>query len=169
MRPFSFTTISRSQHIAVKRWLKVSILLMSACFCMLICVGIPEYILNKKLLAQHQELRQIIASRTPIETSGSLQTTILKIESLKKKSSHTLSLLKHIQSICAQDSTLESLAIKHNDIQLTLAAQNTHTLVTLADSLAQHALTKGMHISCLEPKDQRMIATLKSNPMIRNS
>lgn len=169
MRQFSFTSFSRSQHRAIARWITVSIVLIGGCGAILLCVSAPEYFVYEKLTTHYAELKQATSARTPAKIDPHAQLAVTKIESRKKKSHHTCTFLKQVRSLCSADCSLESLLIKHDDIQLTLAAPHTHTLVALADSLNQNSLCMGMHISCLEPKEQRMVATLKTHQQIKNS
>lgn len=169
MKPFSFTNISRTQHVAVTRWLRVSSAMTGLCIAILLCISATEYFLNKNITMHHQQLQQAIHARTTPALDPNMQLMITKVESRQKKSKHPLALLKHIQSICKEDSCLESLHLKHHEMHLTIAAKNTTTLMAMAGTFADQSPYKNVHISSLEPKEQRMIATLKCVGEIKNT
>lgn len=166
MKPFSFTNISPARHMAITRWLRISSLITTICIVLLVCISVPEYLLSKNNALHHKELQRATSARASATAlDPNVQLAVTKIEARQRKAKNSVALLKHIQSVCKEDSTLESLQIKPHSIQITLAAKNTNTLMTMADTLAQQPPYKGMYISSLEPKEQRMIATLKSQEL----
>ncbi|CAN5151931.1 hypothetical protein BH09DEP1_BH09DEP1_0990 [soil metagenome] len=170
MKSHSYNTATRAKHYAVRRWIIHSCMLSAACLIIMSILYIPEYILRQELAIQHTQL-QANALRKPSSAAdaSNIQLALSKIESRQKKAGQPVALLKKIKTLCHDDSTLESLSLKRHDLQITLAAKNAPTLVTIADSLAQQPACTGLHISSLEPKEQRMIAVLKSHQEIKNS
>lgn len=169
MKPFFPQSATRAKYYAIRRWIMASSLLGIASLFIMSFLYIPEYIMHAELIAQHKELHNYDNHAKPLNDSSKIQLALSKIESRQKKASQPVALLKKIKNLCKDDSSLESLSLKRHDLQITLAAKNAPTLVTIADSLAQQSSCTDLHISSLEPREQRMIAILKSNQESKNS
>lgn len=169
MKPFSGTTVSRTKYYALRRWIRISTVASILCVLTIVLLQLPEYVMHQELRDQHKELHSItLASiQKPIDI-GTMQLAFSKIQTRQKKAGHPVALLKKIKNLCKDDTSLESLSLKRHNLQITLAAKNAPTLVTIADCLAQSAFPD-LHISSLEPKEQRIIAILKSQQEFTNS
>jgi hypothetical protein len=169
MKPFFPQTVTRAKYHAIRRWIVASSLMCTLSILIMIFLYLPEYMMHTQLIAQHKELHSYDTHTKPFNDQRKIQLALSKIESRQKKAGQPVALLKKIKHLCKDDSSLESLHLKRHDVQITLAAKNAPTLVTIADSLAQQSACAGLHISSLEPKEQRMIAVLKSNQELKNS
>ena len=169
MKPFFSQIATRAKYYAIRRWMMASSLLAIASLFIMSFLYIPEYVMHSQLLAQHKELHSYDNHAKPLNDPSKIQLALSKIDSRQKKAGQPVALLKKIKNLCKDDSSLESLSLKRHDLQITLAAKNAPTLVTIADSLAQQPACCGLHISSLEPKEQRMIAVLKSTQELKNS
>lgn len=169
MKPFCSQRATRATYYAVRRWMISSCLLCIAFVIAMSVLYIPEYIMHTQLLTQHKELQSYASHTKPLNDSSKIQLALSKIEARQKKAGQPVALLKKIKNLCKDDSSLESLHFKRHDLQITLAAKNAPALVTIADSLAQQPSCNGLHISSLEPKEQRMIAVLKNHQEFKNS
>ena len=170
MKSFYSNSASRAKYYAVARWMRLSIFATSITLFGICILHIPEYVLNKELTQQHTQIHSLTLSQVKQPTDmASMQLAFAKVEKRQKQAGYPVALLKKIKSLCKDDSSLESLSIKPHDMQITLAAKNAPTLVTIADNLAQQPACTNLYISALEPKEQRMIATLKSHQETKNS
>lgn len=169
MKPYSPTT-SRARYYALRRWIRISSMASALLlFCMAL-LYIPEYFIHNQLKNQHSQLQSIaLKNGTITPDSTAINVTFAKIKKRQKQANGPVTLLKKIKSLCKDDSNLELLSIKRHDLQITLAAKNAPALVSIADNLAQQPSYSQLYISSLEPKEQRMIATLKSHQEIKNS
>jgi hypothetical protein len=170
MKSFYFNSASRAKYYAVRQWMRLSILLSSLTLFGIFILYVPEYIFHQELAQQHKQLYSLALTHTKQPTDiSSMQVTFAKVEKRKKQADYPPTLLKKIKNLCKDDSNLESLSIKPHNIQITLAAKNAPTLITIADNLALQPSCGNLYISSLEPKEQRMIAILKSTQETRNS
>lgn len=170
MKSFSYTNATRAKYYAVQRWLRVSICLSSSAIFIMGVWYIPEYFLHQELIQHHTQLHSVALQNSKQATSiPRIQAAFSKIEKRQRKANYPFTLLKKIKNLCKNESSLESLNLKSHDIQIMLAAKNAPTLVTLAENLAQQSPYSSLYISSLEPKEQRMIAILKSHLEIKNS
>lgn len=169
MKPFFPQSATRAKYYALRRWILASSLLGLGSILIMSFLYLPEYMMHTQLLAQHKELHSYDNHAKLLNDPSKIQLTLSKIEARQKKAGQPIALLKKIKNLCKDDSSLESLHLKRHDLQITLAAKNAPTLITIADSLSQQPSCCGLHISSLEPKEQRMIAVLKSNQELKNS
>lgn len=170
MKSFSYTNVTRTKYYAVRRWLRVSICLSVSTIFIMGLWYLPEYFLHQELAQQHTQLHSLALQNGKQATNTpTIQVALSKIEKRHKKASCAVTLLKKIKNLCNDESSLESLNLKSHDVQIVLAAKNAPTLVTFADNLAQQSSYSNLYISSLEPKEQRMIAVLKSHHEIKNS
>lgn len=170
MKPFFPQSATRAKYYAIRRWILASSLLGLASILIMSFLYLPEHMMHTQLIAQHKELHSYDTKHTkPLNDPNKIQLALSKIEARQKRAGQPVALLKKIKNLCKDDSSLESFHLKRHDLQITLAAKNAPTLVTIADSLAQQSTCTGLHISSLEPKEQRMIAVLKSNQELKNS
>lgn len=170
MKSFSHTTATRAKYFTVRRWIRFSTALTIITFFSMSILYIPEYFLHQDLTKQHKELHSIAFknSKQPTNTA-TIQLAFTKIEKRQKRATVPVALLKKIKSLCKEDTSLESLSLKPHDMQLILAAKNAPALISIADNLTQQPSCSHLYISSLEPKEQRMIATLKSHQEMKNS
>lgn len=170
MKPFYGNHAARAKYYALRRWTRVTSATSIACLLIIGLLYFPEYLLHEQLVSQHKELYALASPSTakPVDMS-TMQLALSKIQARQQKANGPTTLLKKIKTFCKDDSSLESLSLKHHNLQITLAAKNASTLVTIADSLSQHPACADLHISSLEPKEQRMIAILKSQQEFTNS
>ena len=168
MKSFFFNAATRAKHHAIHAWMIRSTILGSICLLIMATLSLPEYLLHQELASQQRY--ECALHKAPCTTdSSNARLALSKIEIRQKKAAQPVALLKKIKSLCANESCLESLSIKRHDLQITLAAKNAPALVTIADTLAQQPACDGLHICSLEPKEQRMIAILKSHQETKNS
>lgn len=169
MKSNFYTTDTRAKYYAIRSWIRCTITLSIILFATMGMLYLPEYLLHRQLSTQHAELHSLAFKNATPQNTTALQLAFTKIESRQKKATRSVALLQKIKSICKDDSSLESLSFKRHDVQITLAAKNAPTLISIADSLAHQPSCHGLHISSLEPKEQRMIAILKSTHEMKNS
>lgn len=169
MKPFYSQGAARAHYYAVRTWMLSSILLFIATLCLMSFLFIPEYLMQNELRAAHKELQSYARGTSVSSDASKIQMALTKIENRQKKAGQPVALLKKIKNLCKEDSSLESLSLKRHDLQITLAAKNAPALVSIADSLAQQPSCTGLHISSLEPKEQRMIAILKKHQETKSS
>lgn len=170
MKSFYHRNATRAKYYAINRWMKFSCVTIISCLSIISLLYLPEYLLHKELVLQHKELHahQLINTKKMPEAAP-FQLALSKIQARQKKAHEPVTLLKKIKDLCTNDSTLESLSLKKHDLQITMAAKNAPALITLADHLAQQSPWADLHINALEPKEQRMIATIKSHKETKNS
>lgn len=170
MKSFYFNSASRAKYYAVRQWMRLSIFLSSIILFVICILYIPEYFFHQELIQQHKQLHSI--ALTHIKQPSNIISMHLAFEKIKKRqkqASYPVTLLKKIKNLCKNDSSLESLNLKPNNMQITLAAKNAPALITIADNLAQQSPYRDLYISSLEPKEQHMIAILKSTQETKNS
>ncbi len=163
MTLFSRIVPNRARHYAVHRWLMISSCATVLCLLCLAFYSVPEYLVSRTLDAQQKELQLFALQTHKNANMASLQLMIAKVESRRKKTCAPLALLQQVKKLCHDDTSLESLTIKPHDMQITLAAKNAPGLVSIAGTLAEHPLCNGLHITSLEPREQRLLATMKGN------
>ena len=156
-------TISPKQQYAVRRWFIISMLLLSASIIIIILLEIPQlYALrsikkdNEMLVVQTEEFDRVMARQHKLQQEEQqFKKRQETVNQYREQLDRLIDNFSHIMYACASDSTIESLQIKNNHLELTARCTQAHHATDFIERLSQSKQFSNLTLTSLQQTEQK--------------